>query len=196
MTEDDQDGEARRVAYHEAGHAVLAWTYGLKFSRVSIVGTEDYQGVVKFDSPGVVRTDDTAFIEAHALNNLAGEVAVEILTGTPPDWGESFGVDGADIDGFTDLAMKLGWHVVRWGVVEIEPALKEYAAKVRGLLEERWPAVEAVAEALLHNKELSGTEALRIMAETDVPGPVATVWAGVLEERRIEAEIRAVFESE
>lgn len=75
-------------------------------------------------------------------------------------------------------------------------AMTDAEAEARSLLVERWGAVEAVAAALLRGKEVSGTEALRIMAETGVPGPVATVWADVLEERRLEAERSARFKNE
>ena len=48
--------------------------------------------------------------------------------------------------------------------------------------------MEAVAAAPPRDGEVSGTEALHLMTETGVRGPVASVWADVIEECRARFE--------
>lgn len=185
-----------QIAYHEAGHAVLAWTFGLVFERVSIVPTEDYSGVVMMDFSGAVMNEyDTEVLRARALTLLAGPVAVEILTGTSTDWGEWWGHPGTDIDEYKELALRLGWHEMDGGVMDLQPPMEERIAQVRGLLESRWAAVEALAGALLQDRDVSGPDAVEVMEKVGVPGPVESVWADLLEDRKTEAETRARFEA-
>ena len=159
---------------------------------MTIVGTDDYRGLTRLVDVDWEESE-TAFSEASALYALAGEIAVEILTKTPIDWDEWLGVEGADIESYQEVASRSCWYVMDGDVADFTPVLEEKAIEVRALLVERWAAVEAVAAALLRDGDVSGVEALRIMAETDVPGPVATVWADVLEDRRREAKMRERF---
>ena len=187
-----KENKDRSVAYHEAGHAVVAWVFGLDIERVSIGSSEEYLGIMR---GGSFDEDDYNVLEAHALTTLAGEVAVEILTGASVDWGQWWGSSGSDIDSYTGIAHRLGWFAMDGDVMDLNPVIKKRAAQTRSLIQERWAAVESVAAALLKEDEVSGEDAIRIMAETGVPGPVASVWADLLEERRREAESRATFEA-
>ena len=73
--------------------------------------------------------------------------------------------------------------------------MEERIAQVRGLLESRWAAVEALAGALLQDRDVSGPDAVEVMEKVGVPGPVESVWADLLEDRKTEAETRARFEA-
>ena len=76
----------------QAGHAVLAWTFGLEIGDVHIIPDDGCAGMVKilswdeFDEP---------LLRARALTTLAGEVTEEIRTGTPADWSEFRSTPGA-----------------------------------------------------------------------------------------------------
>jgi hypothetical protein len=71
------------TAYHEAGHAVIAWQYGIYLGRATIEPNEDYQGVVVGNlTAGIVKLDLGAIpprvqrrIENYAILSLAGEAA-------------------------------------------------------------------------------------------------------------------------
>ena len=166
----------------------MAWTFGLDFERVSIVPTEEWRGALRMGSRDEDMNDfDNDLLRARALTTLAGEVAAETLTGMAMDWGEWLDHPGSDIDQYIGLADHLGWYEMDGKVIDFVPTMEERVAEVRTLLVERWAAVEALASALLQDQEVSGTDALCIMKEAGVPGPVASVWADFLEERKAEA---------
>ena len=194
MSESEAGLERECTAYHEAGHAVMAWTFGLEFERVSIVPTEEWSGVVSVNTEGLSEFDEEV-LGALALTTLAGEVAAEIHTGTPIDWGKWLGQMGTDVEGYKDLALRLGWYEMDGNVTDLQPPMVDREAEVRSLMVERWAAVEALAAALLQDGEISGTGALSIVSEAGVPDPVASVWPDLLEERKAEAEMRARFEA-
>lgn len=182
------------IAYHEAGHAVLAWTFGLEIERISTVSTDTSRGKTTICSwEGVTGYHwfdaEGALLRAHGLTLLAGEVAVEILSGVPIDWDEHADYEGSDIDLYKDHCDEYGWPDRTEGRMDFWDLLPRHATEVRRHLEERWPAVEAVANALLDPVEITGEEAVRMMVETGCPGPVACVWADFQEELRREEEL-------
>ena len=181
MTEEDL---RQRIAYHEAGHAVLSWTYGLNFEKVHILSDKECSGKV---SLGDWPDWDRDFVLATAKTLLAGEAATEILTGVPVDWDEHFDVRGSDIDVFIHRVLSLGWYENDAdGFMDYSAALTQCFSEVRSLLEERWPAVEALACALLDRGALSGEEAVDLMASAPGPGPVARLSADFEEEQEEE----------
>lgn len=166
----------------------MAWTFGLDFERVSIVPTEGWRGALRMGSRDEDMNDfGNDLLRARALTTLAGEVAAETLTGMAIDWGEWLDHPGSDIDQYTGLADHLGWYEMDGKVIDFVPTMEERVAEVRTLLVERWAAVEALASALLQDQEVSGRDALFIMKEAGVPGPVANVWTDFLGERKAEA---------
>src|SRR4051794_3747807 len=66
----------RRVAYHEAGHAVVAWALGLKFEEVTIVPDRDIFGASLGHIGGVPEPDRVrpapGAVEAYAAMMLGG----------------------------------------------------------------------------------------------------------------------------
>lgn len=71
-----KDRSDEQVAYHEAGHAVLAWVFGIDLESVTAVAGADYLGVAKtgsLDSDAVgygeyEEEPEHALLSAHAHN--------------------------------------------------------------------------------------------------------------------------------
>ena len=187
--------DRERIAYHEAGHAVIAWTFGLEVASASIVPGEDWLGRITVVVEGLTGdpyhdTPQYEVFRAHALTLLAGEVAAEMVSGVPIVWGEFVYGGGSDFDKYVDDAERLGWYdTTEDGSMVFHP-MEDKMAEVRRLLEERWEAVEAVAKALLASGQISGTDTIKIMSEIG-PAPIATVYADYQEELRyVEARRR------
>ena len=72
--------QSRRVAtaFHEAGHAVVAWRRGLKVHSATIVPTKDYSGMVRRGSLGV-RLD----IDGSNRARLRAESAIVVCLAGP-----------------------------------------------------------------------------------------------------------------
>lgn len=166
MEDDD-----RYTAYHEAAHAVMAYFAGRqRWGTITIV--EDDDGRVGFcDWP-----DEPLRVEDSLRVTIAGAVAESRLSGT------------FDVDRFVAELGLLGplWNygdevpsddvkllrVLRHpGVLETwfpgrpeDEAVRALWQTTAAYLDDSWPAVEAVAAALLDRKTISGDEARSIIA--------------------------------
>ncbi len=100
--------ERRMVAVHEAGHAVLAASFGREVDRVTIVrrGTGLGHAALARDDRQVLRRSE--LVERIAIA-LSGKVAEEIV------WGEASTGAEADIDAATSIARDMAG---RWGMSE------------------------------------------------------------------------------
>ncbi len=163
----------RLTAYHEAGHAVVAWVVGLEIEGVPI----EPQG----NSWGRVTTADIENMEAyqgilchHLVSSCAGVKAEELHTGRPTDREDPStdpGSPGSDWATVGLLISKLAGPEENASVT----LHKRANEKAQRILRENWRGVEAVAEALLRHRNLESAYLSRILEEADCPrgGPVS-----------------------
>ncbi len=160
------------VAYHEAGHAVVGWHEGLRLDRVTIIPGKEYAGLVEWEGLFKSREDpDLEMTPAmcermarHARVNLAGIIAQRRYNARSYREHDDF----SDRTTVTHLAHSLG------GNEEITNAyMRLWDAQTRAVLDLHWSRVEALAEALLEKRELTGDEAVRVMLAVDAPSPPA-----------------------
>lgn len=165
---------AKHRAYHEAGHAVAGYFCG-DLCGVDILTVGSRTGMC--DSQRGQRNTGHAIIIC-----FAGALAQARLTGeTPADVILSAGIE--DFQSASDVAeahcqrMRPHWDEVEWPdnmrPEEIERFKKQntpsgmldyYEEQASELVGNYWPAVEAVAAALLEKKRLTGKEAQQIIA--------------------------------
>jgi hypothetical protein len=139
------------VAYHEAGHAVVAYALRLKVGRVTIVPDGRNAGLadVPFEYDVYYyadRSDD--YMERQMACYYAGVVAEEILTGTEIATTDAFGPESAyaaDRAGVVDCVGTIAGsdpalqvEVSDWGI-----------ATARKILQANWVGVQRLAEELL-----------------------------------------------
>ncbi len=161
---------SRRIAYHEAGHAVMSVLERLPFRHVTIIPNEDHVGMVEpSDPPKDFRPElETNIrtrlrVEAMIRVRLAGEVAGGIFAGRR-SW--RLPVTSSSPTDFS-LAMDLATCLV-----EVDDTLSAYLhllyLQTRDKLRIRWNwiRVEAVAEALLRERNLSSRKVRKIMQDT------------------------------
>lgn len=156
----------RRVAYHEAGHAVACYLLHKPFHYVTIRG-EDLEGtmghVMPWDAPESYRPDineDTrtrARVERDVMVLLAGQVADELAGYSPRD-PDYYGPEGDN-----SAAVQMAGYVAQ-GDEQLEHYLAWLLARIRDTLALpwHWAAVVAVADALQERRRLSAREARRI----------------------------------
>ena len=104
-------------------------------------------------------------MRAFALFCLAGCVAEEVFDGESIPW--DFWDGGGDSRDYLRAAIALGWDTR--GVTDPDdPAHvnEEHVEEIRGVLKERWQAVEALALALLARDKVEGWEAVGIIEAT------------------------------
>lgn len=154
------------VAYHEAGHAVMAYEQRLRIREVSILpeatsaGHVDRIAAIIGERPDIGRVTDRVRmkVERDVLVALAGATAQRIRNPrSVRAW-----------HGESDRAVAEGL------LAHISPDFEELVAylnlldiRARVQLEHflTWPAVEALAAALLERKVLTGTEARRVIRD-------------------------------
>lgn len=150
------------TAYHEAGHAVAAFTLRLKICRrgVTIVPDKErdmlgYANVTaqlrgRPDTATSART--RARIEAWAVAHLAGDVAERKFTGR-----RRFGRH-SDLLHASDLL-----EHISTSVEQFDARLRVAYAGAQDLIEDNWVSVQTVAEELLRKRTLSADEVAKLV---------------------------------
>ena len=165
--------EEDAIAHHESAHAVVAEVLGVRVAYVTIEddGDDDQDdGDAAFPETVFTATSNwlapfvngdrawrkvgvarRAFVEAHLLSTLAGIVAERVLLKRAPY--RFWRIDNDD-----------AWQAVAFAALlgaqrrKLRAFAYSYAAPTRRLVEQQWPAIEAVAQALLWRGELTGQE--------------------------------------
>ena len=179
--------EKRRLAYHEAGHAI-AQAYLLPRFRVA------HATIVKR-----LGSSGEAFVEAKPLEEIVTQSSEEVFARIQVSLASRAAEElflnarlngvGGDLANATQLALQ---YVAHWGMGDTffsaaatmapermytDPALREQSEKllrqayteVRALLERRRKALIAVAEALLEREELDSDEIEQLIHEAEAP---------------------------
>jgi hypothetical protein len=149
----------RRLAYHEAGHAVMAFVVGAKIEYVTIESA-----VTEVTGPAFGHTKcldlDQKPVEAFVMVALAGSLAEAREMGDAGSW--------ARLDE-RRRAKKLIRIATLQGKRKGPPTITpDEEAAVSAYLEQYWPAVVAVASALLKTPRLRG-DAVPDLAKGAVP---------------------------
>lgn len=155
------------IAYHEAGHAVMAYLKGRRFKVVTIEPDEDSSGHVSFYDGRIVKVilegthcciwlmehpeKEREIVWRDILCNIAGHIAQDI------------GVPGSVED--------YQWEADREALINRLSSSPEGAecgwdradAEVREALKQNWQMVNALASRLLESKTLSGREAWHLL---------------------------------
>ncbi len=175
----------RSTAFHEAGHAVAAAILGLGTAEVSVRPHGDASGHHTLTDDAVDRllsaqrvlawmeipgrdacpfeTEEEAAdaLRQHVKLLQAGEEAQR--RAVPTSYRHHHVAHG-DHDRIIDLALLL----TGGNAEAVEGLDAETRSETRRLLDEHWPAVERVAEALLDRETLTGADVGRILDELEV----------------------------
>jgi ATP-dependent Zn protease len=186
--------ERRRIATHEAAHALAATLLGRRVTVASILRRAEALGLVAHDD-ALERLLFTPS-EARALLQvaLAGMVAEEL------EWGEASSGISSDLVAATTLAAQLVGELGAAGSrvslaamgpgsapdlvsrvladeasrKAVEGLLVEAEDRARALVVEHLGALRALQRALLEQDELSGDDVRALLARNGAPGPEST----------------------
>lgn len=156
-----------RTAYHEAGHAVAAFSYNKRLHKVSIKTDHDagLLGYVKSTwRIGEAMTYGEADRHLRLVTEgvtilLAGVVAEREHTQGRHDW---TGV-ASDRHNALDLALRI------LSDDEAPAYMKWLMVRTENLVKWRWPAIEGMAQELLAREEMSGAEATALIRQMLYP---------------------------
>jgi len=162
----EESREAERRAYHEAGHAVVYYLYGIQVFRVSIeahpyndeleaAGIVEHEGMQGFD---VDRFDEDWEVRNRVEGLIAGcyggPVAADLK-----------GMGGTDNTADSFHAMRRALDARKDDPIAADALLRKCLDNVRQLLRapKHWAAVEALAHRLLEVSTLTGEEAGQVI---------------------------------
>ncbi len=155
------------LAYHEAGHAVAAYRLKFPITEVTIVAQDDYLGAVTHKglqqriynalAYGSIRPQMRVKIEEQMIISIAGPVAEQKYRGR-----YNHIAARSDWDGVTELALAL------WPQPDVASTyIRWMYLRAVHLINDDWPAVEAVANALLAMNTLRRKDVVRVIKEDD-----------------------------
>ncbi|MHA6731236.1 AAA family ATPase [Devosia sp. A369] len=173
----------RRIAIHEAGHAVVAHTIGLgAVKTISIVASGNNGGrtIVNHDNSGTTKSEIELYV-AHALGGRAAEEVIlgDVGAGSGGDERSDLG-NATSTLGLIHLGIGLGDSLMYRGNFEEVPRLLAYqpaiAAKVEAdlrrlylvaveICRQKRLLVDAIAVELLERRHVDGPRFLEIIAE-------------------------------
>jgi len=171
-----------RIAYHEAGHAVLSAAIADRPQHVSIRPegpTLGRSGARMSARPtSRVQVHLAGFAAEHILTGrrsrqLAQEVGFALLSCLDPKLGEAFtGTEHHDGHRAVQEVLKMG----QFGTDdEVRREVERFYEIARESLSSVWPAVAAVAKALLKHEELQREGADAALGDFDIFSPVFQV---------------------
>lgn len=179
--------ELRRSAIHEAGHVITGLAVGSTLDIVSIAMTGDNGGLARLSMPnGTLVTRHQ--LEGTVMSLLGGRAAEQLLLGEPSQG--AGGTADSDLARCTSMiasmeaSLGLGGSLLfrslpedAWTLLRepdfrrrVEKQLDELYQRTIDILHTRRPALEAVIEALLERRFLTGIEVDSIIAERESMG--------------------------
>jgi ATP-dependent Zn protease len=150
------DAETKRLAIHEAAHAVLNTYCGIEVQSV-YVKANIAQGGCEIDVSSAGWS-----LESMLLTTLGGMAGELIHQGEATGGKQDF-----------QTAHKIATAIAGKGAYSL---IRENMAIAEGILTRQWPAVQAVSDALLRRSRLTGRECRQIIYQTmDGPQPAPPV---------------------
>ena len=147
------------LAFHEAGHAVMAFLLGRRIRCASIRRRHGLSGHVDFEHAtcGIfeVAAEHRPLIESDVLVLLAGRAAeCERTLGSPPSHA---GLDRENARALLGILEDCDEVVSSW--------MRYLLVRAQSMLQEEWPLVYSVARALMRDEEIDGEGVARAVAE-------------------------------
>jgi hypothetical protein len=168
----------KEVAFHEAGHAVLALSCDVSFLKVTIKQTGKALGLVKLKVPaweletlhcGRLTCRAQVYNERLVVAALAGPLAAAVFTRRRPTGSDSdmaFADCTALILACNALTLNVipstGTKADRATTAAANAHLRYLRCVARNAVAVNWPAIKAVAHALLQRETLTRREVARI----------------------------------
>lgn len=179
-----------RTAYHEAGHAVMAWLQKRPIQRASIepqtvrtdgglqlpLNAGHTAMTLRKKTPQEVFSDDPGvqerFYRERVVQFMAGDAAVALRTGRGRPirtgdirWELPLGHDFLEASGYATRALDTADDR------QIRAYLLRCRREAKEMLRKRWHAVESVAQTLLQKRTITGNEVLAIAEELEKQTP-------------------------
>jgi hypothetical protein len=169
MAPDDQ--QLIGTAYHEAGHSLVALVFDMPIAFATIAPKGEFLGYMQYYP--AVRFTDEATARNELQVNLAGPLAEAI---------HEFGPENLEVDQGPWLSPSKDFVNARRNAAVVcratghsrRQVLVQSAHDAHRLLVERWPAVEAIADALLSRptEKLYAAELRQAVDNADLFGPL------------------------
>jgi len=147
------------LAFHEAGHAVMAAMLRRPIRRASIREKHGLTGYVDYEQASSalrdIRDEHRPLVETDALILLAGRAAeCERTLGSPMSHASLDRQNARALLGALEDSEEV---VLNW--------MRYLLVRAQSMLQQEWPYVHAVAHALMQDEELDGAAVARVLAD-------------------------------
>jgi cell division protease FtsH len=174
--EDMEDDQREQVAYHEAGHAVAKYHLmpEQRIVRATIIRRSNALGYVLSASNFEIHAYPLNYIVRSIMVSLAGDAATKVhlgeaWSGTGGDYNQvRYGLMALGMQGFFGPPVANPEEIYRQ---EMRHFWLDAEAKTRRLLETHWAEVEAIAQELLVNGDMSGKDIVRVIKQINGEEP-------------------------
>jgi hypothetical protein len=151
------------TAFHEAGHAVAHFDLEIPIGYVTIVPKGDSLGRATGRRPRWFDPDEVSarmqwHVQREIVSLYAGPIAESKMTGA----GNHAGAEG-DHHTIVQLA-----DCVVGGAEELQAFISWLEIRSTNLVEHRWFAIEAVAQALLNEKRMTGKRVAEVVRQSNL----------------------------
>ena len=172
MTDQNTFDRRTLAAYHEAGHAVVAYDQGVRVHGISIVPDEGRMGHIAIDTLLLNRLAPTFqfnkgarnrfTMERHVMVLQGGHAAVHRLDPSRKELAETVNGEGSD----QNIAISL-LKAFAVGDQEAEKYYQWLDARTEGIMTNpmRWFQVKILAEALLEHEQMGARKVRMIIRE-------------------------------
>ena len=149
------------TAYHEAGHVVAHWLFGVPIERITIIEGDDYAGAVL--GPALhIQLAEASDDSQEVVRKLRQAIVLYLAGVEAQHYYDPQTVQPWQSEEDLENTLEVLWHM-GYLPERLEVIYRELSEEAVRLVRENWQRVQAVAAALLEHGEMTGADVYSLL---------------------------------